>query len=101
MEGTREAPSAPTCIVWVTVIPVPISLPVAASIVVLSMSVGGMSIPFQAVAPVTDIFVPAMESDPVMKEVLLESDEIVNVVPLRSNVDPVDIFAPVNVTDPV
>lgn len=79
----------------------PISFDVADSVVVLSMSVGGISIPFQDVDPVTDIFVPTIDNDPVMDEVSLEFDEMVNVVPFRFNVDQVDMAAPVKATDPV
>lgn len=98
--GIREAPSTQTFIVSVTVIPDQISLPVAASEEVLSISFGGAMTPFHAVAPVTVMFV-SMESDPVIYELSLTSEIMFTVVPLRSRVDPAGIVVPVKVTAPV
>jgi hypothetical protein len=64
--GVSEAPSAPVFIVCITITHVPISLPVADSLALLSISVGGMSTPFQVLFPLTAMFVPEIVREPVI-----------------------------------
>lgn len=83
-----------------TVMPDPISLPVAAAAEELLTRVGGRRIPFQE-PDETRMSVPESVSDPVMKFVSAGLDPIVRVVPLRSSVSPEAMVVPVRAVAPV
>lgn len=92
----------PTVVELVCGIIAEISLFDAFSVAPDCMRVGGISIPFHAVDPVTVIPVtPESVRLPVTLLVSLESDVTTRIVPLRSSVLPVAIIAPVRVVAPV
>ena len=95
-----DAFSAPVLIVWITVTPEPISLPVAESPSESSIIDGGRRIPFHE-PEATTRFDPETVSDPVKKFPSEGSDSIRIFVPLRLNDCPCGTEAPVKEVAPV